>query len=90
VDLLTHRHEELAQDPVQTPVLRTAEWNHLAVAVPALYRAVLLEILAQKGFHTRAVDPGVDDLDAYADFIEGRLNSSHYEKPLLHRSRLRR
>jgi hypothetical protein len=88
--LVTHRHGEQEEDPIETPVLRADEWNHLAVAVPALYRAVLLELLTQKGFHTRAVDPGVDDLDAYGDFIEGRFDSRHYEKPLLHRSRLRR
>jgi hypothetical protein len=78
------------EDPIDTSVLRTEEWNHLAVAVPALYRAVMIELLTQRGFHTRPVDPGVDDLDAYASYVDAGYDSDRYEKPLLYRSRLRR
>lgn len=85
-----HRFGEQEEDAADTLPLRANEWNHLAVAVPALYRAVLLELLTQKGFHTHPVDPGVEDLDAYGNYIEAQLDSGHYEKPLLFRSRMRR
>ena len=88
--LVGHRLGQQEEDPIDTEVLGPDEWNHLAVAVPTLYRAVMLELLTQKGFYTRPADPGLDDPDAYASYIENRLDSEHYEKPLRYRSRLRR
>lgn len=88
--LVGNRLEKGEEDPLEPAPLAAHEWNHLAVAVPVLYRAVLLELLTQKGFHTHPVDPGVDDLDAYGNYIEAQLDSGQYEKPLLYRSRLRR
>jgi hypothetical protein len=89
-DLVGNRLEKDEEDPLEPAPLGAHEWNHLALAVPVLYRAVLLQLLTQKGFHTHPVDPGVDDLDAYGNYIEAQLDSGHYEKPLLFRSRLRR
>ena len=51
--LIRQRHEEQEEDRIETRILHADEWNHLGVALPALYRAVLLELLTQRGL-TRA------------------------------------
>jgi hypothetical protein len=89
-DLVGHRLDTDEEDALEPAPLGLHEWNHLALAVPALYRAVLLELLTRQAFHTYPADPGVDDLDAYAEYLDAQEDYEYYETPLLFRSRLRR
>ena len=86
--LVLHRLGEQEEDAPALSLLRADEWNHLAVAVPALYRGVLLDLLAQTGFHRHADAPA--DIEEYGDYLEMYDDQRYFEKPLLFRCRHRR
>jgi hypothetical protein len=87
--LIVNRWAEAQDDVLELPALRLSEWNHLMVAVPALYRGVLLQLLTEAGFHTQPAEPPGEDLDQYRDYLHARDRYQHYEKPLFGRCRPR-
>lgn len=88
VHLVAPRLDEQEEDALVISPLNAHEWNHLAVAVPALYRGVVLQLLTRTGFHTYPHEP--DDLDEYGNYLEVQDDYRYCEQPLLFQCRQRR